>query len=92
MDNRGEHSRFQMFSKEGNDALKDACDTIILNAEAGKVSRTGLAHEITHFCDLLEDAGYPEVWDTEPQWAISDELSERLCKPLKWLPISREEW
>jgi hypothetical protein len=89
---RGENSRFQMFSKEGNDALKSMCDTIILDAECGKISRKGLAHEILHHCDMVQDAGFPEVWDTEPQWAISDELTERLCKPQMWLPIIRGEW
>lgn len=91
-DDRGENSRFQMFSKEGNDAVKTMCDEIVRQGEAGQVTRIGLAREIECQMDLVEKAGYDEIYDTEPQWAISDEISERLCKQMKWLPISREEW
>lgn len=91
MDNRGEHSRFQMFSKEGNDALKAACDELIANATCGKISRTDLPREIEHACNEVEKV-HPEVWDTEPQWAIADEINEHLCTPQMWKPISREEW
>lgn len=87
---RGENARFQMFSKEGNDAVAAMCDEIVRMGACGQVTRIGLGREIKHQMRAVAAAGYDEVYDTEPEWAIVDEINERLCGALMWLPITRD--
>jgi hypothetical protein len=87
IERRGENAGFQMFSREGNDALAEVVLSVIEAARTNNLSRTlmlvALRQEIAGL-----SARFPEVYDTEPEWAVVN-----ACTPFfdaqGWVPIER---
>lgn len=79
--------RFAMYSPEANAAVKAMCDRVVQAVEDG-LSRKDLEDVIRAEMRVVF-ATYPEVYDTEPEWAITDEINERVCKPQMWVLVDR---
>jgi hypothetical protein len=85
---RGPHAGFSMYSTEGNDAVADMVIAVIARAETGMLPkgikallREGVANVAIKF---------PEVHDTEPEWAIVDAMNEWLA-PNGFANIDRDD-
>lgn len=89
-DDRGPNDRYEMFTRAGNDALAAGVSALIGRMQRGEVTRPQLPAAVVALCDELEHT-HSEVWDTEPQWAISDEVTAA-CNELGWAPLSRWDW
>lgn len=86
---RGPNFRFSMYSRAGNDAVATAVDALVAKALAGEVTRRTLRREYDLLLKAVAKGGFREVYDTEPEWAVADDLNDRICKPLLWLAFSR---
>lgn len=85
-DDRGPNGRYQMFSREGNDACEALVVRVVEMIEAGKVNRSSLI-TVIHLEMREVEKTHDEVWDTEPRGQILWEVSKRGCEPQMWLPI-----
>ncbi len=86
-----DNARFQMFSDEGNDFLAAGIARLAEKAAAGGLTRRMLSDSLG---DLQADAckhGFIECYDTEPEWAIVDEVNALICTPQMWLPVTRDD-
>lgn len=81
---------YEMYTEEGNRVLGVAVDTLVLRAHAGQVLATGLMAEIVEMLKSVEASGHGECYDTEPELAVVDQINERVCMPMGWLPITRD--
>lgn len=81
---------YSMYTDEGNQALARMVDGIKTLITEGDVRRRELPGLVRNACTQLAKI-HAEVWDTEPQVAIGDALSEA-CAVEGWLPIHRDEW
>lgn len=88
---RGPNARYSMFTIDGNNCVANEVDKVILACLLGKVTRIDLPTAIRRALGRISSLGYPEIFDTEPEWAIVDEFNERICTPLLWSPISRDD-
>lgn len=88
---RGEHYQFQMFSTEANDTVAAAVAALVKRCTENGVSRNDLPAEVRKMQKAVSRAGFVEVFDTEPEWAIVDEITFLLCTPQGWMALSREE-
>jgi hypothetical protein len=74
VDERGEHAGFQMYTREGNNAVAEMVIAVIARAEQTRARRDEIR-------DLLREGVaevakvHPEVHDTEPEWAIVDAIN-----------------
>ena len=86
-DDRGPNARFQMYSRTGNDAVADMMVAVMTNAEGQppKHVKKVLAEGVAEVA-----AVHPEVHDTEPEWAIVDEMNAWL-EPNGYAKISRDD-
>jgi hypothetical protein len=73
-DDRGAHARFQMFSKEGNDAVADMLITVLACAEGGLLPPTAIKDTLREGVANVA-IKFPEVHDTEPECEIVDEMN-----------------
>lgn len=89
-DDRGPNGRFQMFSRAGNDACASMIDSLVRDVAAGGITRLTLPREIRNRMKQIAAAGFDEVYDTEPEWAISDDVTKRICEPQMWQPVERD--
>lgn len=87
---RGEHYRFQMYSRAGNDALASAIASVIEQIQAGYLTRRQLPTVLRRVRDNVASDGYEEVHDTEPEEAIVDEINHE-CERQGWQPITRDD-
>jgi hypothetical protein len=86
---RGEHAQFQMFSREGNDAVAAMLTAILSDAVRLGPPRDVVIKAVQQGVRNLT-ARFPEVHDTEPEWAIVDAVNHYL--EVRELPrTSREE-
>jgi len=81
---------YEMYTEEGNRVLGAAVDALVLRAQAGEVLATGLMAEIVEMLKGVEASGHGECYDTEPEWAVVDQVNERVCVPMRWMPITRD--
>lgn len=66
---------FEMLSPEGNLAVRQACLTLDRQVRSGDIETFDmLVAAIGKRMDAISEK-YPEVHDTEPQWAVSDALT-----------------
>jgi hypothetical protein len=79
--------RFHMFSDRADLEVEQECKRVGDRAR----DREKLPKQIHAMCERIAEK-FPEVWDTEPQWAISDWFTEKVCEPRMWQPIDRWEW
>jgi len=79
--------QFQMYSARADDAVLAACNKVADRAR----DRVKLPDQVYKMCQKVAEE-FPEVWDTEPQWAISDWMTANVCKPRMWQEISRWDW
>ncbi len=86
---RGEYAGFQMFTREGNDAVAALLHHVLRDADRLAVRRSVAVAAIVQGLRTLS-ARFPEVYDTEPEWAIVD-----ACQPFfteqGWVPIGRDD-
>lgn len=88
-DEYGPNDRYQMYSREGNDALAVQVDIISDGMREGRVSRRDLPELLGLTCKVVA-MDHPEVHDTEPEWAIVDEIN-KVCDELMWKRIDRDD-
>jgi hypothetical protein len=86
---RGEYAGFQMFTREGNDAVAALLHHVLRDADRLAVRRSVAVAAIVQGLRTLS-ARFPEVYDTEPEWAIVD-----ACQPFfaeqGWVQIGRDD-
>lgn len=78
-------SHWQMYTDAGNAALQAACQKLVATVE----HRTQVEGAIQRMQKQLAKAGHGEVYDTEPEWEITDYVNKNLCVPRMWLPVER---
>jgi len=79
IEERGEFAQFQMFSRDGNDAVGHMLLTIFEDAEQHDRSRDFVTGAVRQGVKMLA-AYFPEVHDTEPEHAITDALNAFLSE------------
>ncbi len=75
-----------MFSDEGNIAVSNAVNNIILAACEGRFVRRELRKVINTTFDHIEKT-HPEVYDTEVRMKIARRINTELCVPAGWQQI-----
>jgi hypothetical protein len=70
----GPNAGFQMYTREGNDQVAHMILQIVAATEEQRLRRDEVIHRI-HLCVSILAKHYPEVWDTEPHWAIVDAVN-----------------
>ena len=78
---RGPNYKFQMYTREGNDALAAVVGAVAAEAAAKPMRRTEVLDSLRSRLRLLTTAGHPEWWDTEPRWAIVDAMNFDVMVP-----------
>ena len=86
-DERGPNARFQMYSREGNDEVADMLRAVLASAEGQPPKHI---KEILRTAVAEVAAVHPEVHDTEPEWAIVDEMNAWL-EPNGYAKIDRDD-
>lgn len=82
--------QYQMFSSEGNQACEQLVARVAEEIQSGVLTRNTLPARITTLQGIIE-GDFPEVTDTEPQYAIAAAVSE-ICKVQGWTPVERWDW
>lgn len=85
--------RYEMYSTEGNDACEAAVANIanVADTVSGSVTREEVKCLIQNAFKSVRAAGFGEVYDTEPQYQIVEEVNIRVCAPYGIPGISRDE-
>jgi hypothetical protein len=86
---RGEHAGFQMFTREGNDAVAALLHHVLRDADL-LAARRGVAVAAIHQGVRNLAHRYPEIHDTEPEWAIVD-AANLFFDEQGWTPMSRDD-
>jgi len=90
IEERGEHAGFQMFTREGNDAVAEMLTGIFNAADARPhVGRDGIIDTVRTGISGVRRY-HPEVHDTEPEHAITDALNAFLSER-GFAQVNREE-
>ena len=71
---RGENGVFEMFTKEGNDAVAQLLQNLVQRAEEQRWMRDEIVTWLKNGLAILAMT-HGEVHDTEPEWAIVDVLN-----------------
>lgn len=82
--------RYEMYTDDGNQAVANAVDALAEKMRNGTVTRPQLDKQIRLLLNHVEKS-HPEVHDTEPEWAICDEIN-KVCDELMWKHTDRWEW
>lgn len=80
---------FEMFSPEGNLAVRQACLTLDRQVRSGDIETFDML--LVAICKRMDAISkeYPEVHDTEPQWAVSDALTPA-SESRGWKKLARD--
>ena len=83
---RGEYAGFQMYSRQGNDAVAMVVRTVVEAAQYAPLTR-GEALHLLH--ESLERVGnvHPEWQDTEPRAEIEEQISRAFVDVLEFTPM-----
>ena len=84
-------SDYEMYTERGNQVVEAAVDRLVQLGNDGKVTRKDLPEKIEQMCKAIA-RHHAEVYDTEPQYDIAEQINVRLCTPQLWQPISRWDW
>ena len=84
-------TRWSMYGSDGNDFLTREMDDLASRVRANEVRATDLYDEIRSIQRRATTAGFGEVHDTEPEWAIVD-FVYALCDEQGWAPIGRQNF
>ena len=82
---------YEMYSEAGDLYVNEQVDDLIGRGNTGGFTRHHLPGEVRAMLDSIAKL-HPEVYDTEPEANIAEQINERLCKPQGWLPIHRDDW
>jgi len=82
---------YEMYTDEGNAYVAAVIDALIASGVAGGFTRNELDAQLKAAIAGIAKV-HPEVYDTEPEWAICDEINSRLCDPAGWRRVTREDW
>jgi hypothetical protein len=85
----GPNEHFQMYTREGNDACAKLTQDLVTRAEEGRWRRAEVVTWLKNGMAIL-GLSHPEVHDTEPEWAIVDEVNVWL-KQQGFLPVDRDD-
>jgi len=88
-DDRGEHARYQMYTKAGNDAVHRMMVKVLTQAREGNWLPYTLKRMVRVGVQSVARV-HPEVHDTEPEWEIVDEVN-RFCDEQGFTHISRDD-
>jgi len=84
-------SSYEMYTDEADAYVAEEVDALIARGLEGGFERQHLLGEVRVMIDSIAGM-HGEVYDTEPEANIAEQINERLCKPQGWLPISRHDW
>lgn len=73
------NERFQMYTREANSAVATLVKAVLVEAEDRRLNRQLILLRLNEYLARLEPT-YGEIGDTEPPWAIVDEVNEFLDK------------
>lgn len=77
------------------DAGDEACEQILLkleaSVEAGILTRNALTEYTRKLINIVQET-HPEVWDTEPQYELANQINLRVCVPQGWQTVERWDW
>ena len=85
------YNNYEMYTDEGDVYVAEQVNDLIIRGMAGGFERVHLLGEIRAMIDSIAKV-HGEVYDTEPEANIAEQVNERLCKPQGWLPVSRFDW
>lgn len=89
IDDRGPHEQYQMYSREGNDAVAAMVAQVQAEALAHRMMRGGIVEALAKGMVEVRKA-HPEIHDTEPEWEIVDVMNAFLAEH-GFLPIGRDD-
>ena len=87
---RGENAGFQMYTREGNDAVAEMLYYVFEACEQAAVGSHGMVNLLKRKVRELART-HGEVHDTEPEWAIVDAVNA-YCDTRRWAHISRDDF
>ena len=86
---RGEHYGFQMYTREGNNAVARMIHFLVGQSHERRLRRDELIEALKEgVADVAES--HPEVHDTEPEWAIVGAVNH-YCDLVGFVRISRDD-
>ena len=86
-----DYDNYEMYTDDGDAYVAREVNDLIERGMAGGFERVHLLGEIRAMIDSVSKV-HGEVYDTEPEANIADQINERLCKRQGWLPVSRHDW
>lgn len=81
---------WEMFTEEANMAVQIQMDMVAGAINGGHLKRTQLVPLVLAAMETVVLAGFGEVHDTEPEWAIVDFVNGH-CDTQGWKHISRDD-
>jgi len=88
---RGEDGRRPVIATPGDDFLTTEMNAFAMQVRTGMVRATELYDLIRVVQERCCEAGFTEVHDTEPEWAICDFVNA-LCDEQGWAHVDRWEF
>jgi len=89
VEDRGEHAGFQMYSRAGNDAVATMVYTTLARQINERLTRAETISDLQDRVRTLAHA-FPEVHDTEPEWAIVDAVNAYFDTQ-GWVHVGRDD-
>lgn len=90
IESRGIFAQFQMYTAEGNGALGFALDSLLRKADADETKTRRQFIESLQALVVDVRRIFPEVYDTEPEWAVVDAVNGFMDK-WGWARIDRDD-
>lgn len=87
---RGPDAGFQMYSRQGNDAVAMVVRTVIEGAQHAPLTRGEALYLLHESLDRLSHV-HPEWQDTEPRGVITDEVSRGFVDVLGFAPLETSD-
>ena len=83
---------YEMYTPEGDAVVAHHVNVLIAAGVNGAFTRNELVEKVQEMQREVQQSGHGEVYDTEPEWDIVDKINKRLCDPLGWRRISRDDF
>jgi len=87
----GVYDGMTLIATPGDDFLTGQMDDLARRMRGHEFYATDLYHEIRAVQARCREAGYAEVGDTEPEWAIADFVNA-VCDEIGWAHVNRWEF
>ncbi len=89
VEDRGENAGFQMYTREGNDAVAEMLRGVMKDGREKLMMRGAIIERLQQGVKQVRRV-HPEIYDTEPEWAIVDAMNVWLAE-MGFLAISRDD-